>query len=220
MMPLNSVIAVALASVTSYLLGSIPTAVWYGHAFFGIDIRQHGSGNAGATNTFRVLGKRPGTVVLLIDVLKGLTATMLANLLWFIRLIPSDDVPAWKIAFGMIAVVGHLYPVFANFRGGKGVATLLGLILGLYPELALVCVGIFLLVVILSQYVSLGSLLAALAFPVLLLLHVFTPHESTLLIVFGFLVFTLVALTHKKNIARLWRGQESRTVLIRLRRRK
>jgi acyl phosphate:glycerol-3-phosphate acyltransferase len=220
MMPLNSVIAVALASVTSYLLGSIPTAVWYGHAFFGIDIRQHGSGNAGATNTFRVLGKRPGTVVLLIDVLKGLTATMLANLLWFIRLIPSDEVPAWKIAFGMIAVVGHLYPVFANFRGGKGVATLLGLILGLYPELALVCVGVFLSVVILSQYVSLGSLLAALAFPVLLLLRVFTPQESTLLIVFGFLVFTLVALTHKKNIARLWRGQESRTVLIRLRRRK
>lgn len=217
---MTSVLAVVVASITAYLLGSIPTAVWYGHAFFGLDIRQHGSGNAGATNTFRVLGKRAGTVVLLIDILKGLTATMLANLLWFLRLIPSEDVMAWKIAFGLIAIIGHLYPIFANFRGGKGVATLLGMVLGLHPELALVCVGIFLLVVILSQYVSLGSLLAALSFPVLLLLRVFTPHESTLLIVFGFLVFTLVALTHKKNIGRLWRGQESRTVLLRLRRRK
>ncbi len=217
---MTSVLAVVVASITSYLLGSIPTAVWYGHAFFGLDIRQHGSGNAGATNTFRVLGKRAGTVVLLIDILKGLTATMLANLLWFLRLIPSEDVMAWKIAFGLIAIIGHLYPIFANFRGGKGVATLLGMVLGLHPELALVCVGIFLLVVILSQYVSLGSLLAALSFPVLLLLRVFTPTESTLLIVFGFLVFTLVALTHKKNIGRLWRGQENRTVLLRLRRRK
>ncbi len=217
---MHAVFAVVLASITSYLLGSIPTAVWYGQAFFQIDIRQHGSGNAGATNTFRVMGKRAGTIVLLIDVLKGVTATMLANLLWFIRMIPSDDVPAWKIAFGMIAVVGHLYPVFANFRGGKGVATLLGLVLGLHPELALVCVGVFLVVVLLSQYVSLGSLLAALSFPVLILLRVFSPQESTLLIVFGFLVFLLVALTHKKNIARLWRGQESRTILLRLRRRK
>jgi acyl phosphate:glycerol-3-phosphate acyltransferase len=215
-MPANSLIAVVLATLTAYLLGSIPTAVWYGHAFFGLDIRQHGSGNAGATNTFRVLGKRPGTVVLLIDVLKGLTATMLANLLWFWRLLPPDDVMAWKIAFGLVSVVGHLYPIFADFRGGKGVATLLGLILGLHPELALVCIGVFLLVVLLSQYVSLGSMLGALSFPVLILLRVFTPQESTLLIVFGFLVFVLVALTHKKNIARLWRGQESRTVLVRL----
>jgi acyl phosphate:glycerol-3-phosphate acyltransferase len=213
-------LVVIMATLIAYLLGSIPTSVWYGGTFFGVDVRQHGSGNSGATNTFRVLGKRAGTVVLLIDVLKGFVATQLPIWLANAQYLPKDDVLGWQLSFGLVAVVGHLYPVFAQFRGGKGVATLLGMLLSIHPELALVCIGIFLLVVIASQYVSLGSLLAALAFPVLLLLRVFGEKESTLLIVFGFVIFLLVALTHQKNIGRLWRGQESRTVLIRLRRRK
>nr|WP_293844122.1 glycerol-3-phosphate 1-O-acyltransferase PlsY [uncultured Arsenicibacter sp.] len=215
-----NVIALISATVLAYLLGSIPSAVWYGRAFFGLDIRNYGSGNAGATNTFRVLGKRAGTVVMLVDVMKGFTATILATLLWRYQFIDADDVLTWKLVFGLTAVVGHLFPVFANFKGGKGVASLLGMVLAIHPEMAVVCIGIFLLVVIASQYVSLGSLLAALAFPVLLLLRIFGEKESPLLIAFGFVVFLIVALTHQKNIGRLLRGQENRTVLIRLRKKR
>ncbi len=213
-----NVFLIGVTAVLAYLLGSIPTAVWYGEGFFNMDIRQHGSGNAGATNTFRVLGKRAGTIVLLIDVLKGYTAALLSSLLFHVDVVAEHDVLTFKIVFGLIAVLGHLFPVFARFKGGKGVASLLGMMLGVHPEMALLCIGIFLLVVIASQYVSLGSMLAALAFPVLLLLRVFGEKESPLLIVFGFVIFLMVVLTHKKNIGRLLRGQENRTVLIRLRR--
>lgn len=211
---------IGVTCVVAYLIGSIPTAVWYGQGFFGIDIRQHGSGNAGATNVFRVLGKRAGIIVMLVDVIKGYTATILATLLWHTGVITSTEIMTVKIVFGLIAVFGHLYPVFAQFKGGKGVASLLGMVLAIHPEMALVCIGIFLLVVIASQYVSLGSILAALAFPVLLLLRIFGEKESPLLIVFGFIVFLMVVLTHQKNIGRLWRGQENRTVLIRLRKKR
>lgn len=215
-----NILADAIALIAAYLIGSIPTSVWYGRTFFGVDVRNFGSGNAGATNTFRVLGKRAGTVVLLGDMLKGYAAALLATLLLQLGYIPESNVLMFKLIFGLIAVIGHLYPVFAQFRGGKGVATLLGMVLATHPEVAAVCIGIFLLVVIASQYVSLGSMLAALAFPILLLLRVFGQKESPLLIVFGFVVFLLVMLTHKKNIGRILNGQESRTVLIRLRKKK
>jgi acyl phosphate:glycerol-3-phosphate acyltransferase len=215
-----NILAVALAFIAAYLLGSIPTSVWYGRTFFGVDVRDFGSGNSGATNTFRVLGKRAGTVVMLGDVLKGYTAALLAAWLLTWGYIQEDSVLTFKLLFGLTAVVGHLYPVFAQFRGGKGVATLLGMVLATHPEVAAVCIGIFLLVVISSQYVSLGSMLAALSFPILLLLRVFGQKESPLLIVFGFVMFLLVVLTHKKNIGRILSGSESRTVLIRLRKKK
>jgi glycerol-3-phosphate acyltransferase PlsY len=215
-----NILLISITTVVAYLLGSIPTAVWYGQGFFGIDIRQHGSGNAGATNTFRVLGKRAGTIVMLVDVMKGYTAAVLAMLLWYVDIITYNEILTFKIVFGLVAVIGHLYPVFANFKGGKGVASLLGMILAIHPEMAVVCIGIFLLVVIASQYVSLGSIMAALAFPVLLLLQVFGQKESPLLIVFGFVIFLMVVLTHQKNIGRLLRGQENRTVLIRLRKKR
>lgn len=215
-----NLLAIAIALIAAYLIGSIPTSVWYGRTFFGVDVRSFGSGNAGATNTFRVLGKRAGTVVLLGDMLKGYSAALLSTLLFQLGYIPESNVLMFKLIFGLIAVIGHLYPVFAQFRGGKGVATLLGMVLATHPEVAAVCIGIFLLVVIASQYVSLGSMLAALAFPILLLLRVFGQKESPLLIVFGFVVFLLVMLTHKKNIGRILNGQESRTVLIRLRKKK
>lgn len=215
-----NVFLISVTVVVAYLLGSIPTAVWYGQGFFGIDIRQHGSGNAGATNTFRVLGKRAGTIVMLVDVLKGYTAAIMANLLWYLDVITQKEIMTFEIVFGLVAVIGHLYPIFADFKGGKGVASLLGMVLAIHPEMALVCIGIFLLVVIASQYVSLGSIMAALAFPVLLLLQVFGQKESPLLIVFGFVVFVMVVLTHQKNIGRLMRGQENRTILIRLRKKR
>ncbi|MBO0938052.1 glycerol-3-phosphate 1-O-acyltransferase PlsY [Fibrella sp. HMF5335] len=209
-----------VALLLAYLLGSIPTAVWYGRTFFNIDIRQHGSGNAGATNTFRVLGKRAGTIVMLVDVLKGFGAASLTFLLRREGTMTETELLACALIFGFVAVLGHLYPVFANFRGGKGVATLLGMVLAIRPDVAAVCIGVWLLVVIASQYVSLGSLLAALAFPVLLLLRVFGQPENPLLIGFGFLVFLMVVITHKKNIGRLLQGNESRTVLIKMKKTK
>ena len=215
-----NIFLISITCILAYLLGSIPTAVWYGQGFFDVDVRQHGSGNAGATNVFRVLGKRAGTIVMLVDVIKGYTAAILATLLWYANVITHTEVMTFKIVFGLIAVIGHLYPVFAQFKGGKGVASLLGMVLAIHPEMAVVCIGIFLLVVIASQYVSLGSILAALAFPVLLLMRIFGEKENPVLIVFGFIVFLMVVLTHQKNIGRLLRGQESRTVLIRLRKKR
>ncbi|MFN4144719.1 MAG: glycerol-3-phosphate 1-O-acyltransferase PlsY [Runella sp.] len=200
------------AFVTAYLLGSIPTAIWYGEAFYGIDIRRFGSGNAGATNTFRVLGKRAGTIVLLIDVLKGWTATKLANILLFLEVIPDSDLLNYKLFLGFAAVLGHLYPVFAKFRGGKGVATSLGMVLAIAPEVALVCVLVFLVVLVVSHYVSLSSMIAALFFPMLLLFEVFDD-SSTLLLCFGFLLSAIVVLTHRKNIIRLLNGNETPTYL-------
>lgn len=196
----------------AYLLGSIPTSVWYGIGYFGIDVRQHGSGNAGATNTFRVLGKRAGTIVMLIDVLKGWTATCLALLLFYFNVIDDSQLLTYKIVFGIIAIVGHIFPVFVGFKGGKGVATLLGMVLAIHPELALMSITIFILTLLASQYVSLSSILATLAFPVLSLLGLFG-QPDTLLVVFGFVMFLLVVITHQKNIVRLFNGNESRVKL-------
>ncbi|MCY7350347.1 MAG: glycerol-3-phosphate 1-O-acyltransferase PlsY [Cytophagaceae bacterium] len=203
---------IAPCAVLAYLLGSIPTAVWYGQAFFGTDVRNFGSGNAGATNTFRVLGKRAGTVVMLIDVLKGWLAANLALTLFYLDFIPDNQRVALKLLFGLIAVVGHLFPVFAGFKGGKGVATLLGMALSIHPQAAAVCIAVFILVMTATQYVSLSSMLASLAFPMLLVSKTFGK-EPTSLIVFGFLIFLLVLYTHQKNIGRLLRGQEGRTYL-------
>ncbi len=198
--------------LAAYLLGSIPSSVWYGIGYLGKDVREFGSRNAGATNTFRVLGKRAGTVVMLIDILKGWTATMLAPLMYFMGWIPVEHILTFKFVFGVIAIVGHIFPVYVKFKGGKGVATLLGMVLAIHPELALLCISIFLLTLIASQYVSLSSILATLAFPVLLLLGVFGKPEISL-VVFGFAMFLLVVFTHQKNIIRLFNGNESRTNL-------
>ena len=195
--------------VAAYLLGSIPSSVWYGIGYFGIDVRKYGSGNAGATNTFRILGKRAGTVVMLIDVMKGWTATCLASLLFYMGTIGETELLMYKILFGIIAIIGHIFPVFVGFKGGKGIATLLGMVLAIHPELALVCITIFLLTLIASQYVSLSSILATLAFPVLSWLGLFG-HPEPLLIVFGFVMFLLVVVTHQKNIVRLVNGNENR----------
>jgi glycerol-3-phosphate acyltransferase PlsY len=208
-----STLLIFSAIVLAYLLGSIPTAVWYSRRFFDIDVRDYGSGNAGATNTFRVLGKRAGTVVLLIDVLKGSAATMLAFALLHTGAIPSGAITEYKLLLGLVAVMGHVFPVYTNFRGGKGVATLLGMTLSAELWVALVCVGIFLITLYLTKYVSLGALLATLSFPLLVWLVPPFVTDEPLLIVFGFVMFAVLAFTHKKNIVRLVHGTESRTYL-------
>jgi len=198
-----------VGALLAYLLGSLPSAVWYGKAFFGIDVREHGSGNAGATNTFRVLGSKAGIVVMLLDVLKGWTATSMAYILVYLGYVPLEYVMAFQLTYGIIAVLGHIFPVYVGFKGGKGVATLLGMVLSIHTQAALICMIIFLVVFLLSHYVSLGSMIAALSFPLIMLIPRFSPDEP-LTIIFGFIIFAIVVLTHQKNIVRLINGQESK----------
>jgi acyl phosphate:glycerol-3-phosphate acyltransferase len=206
------ILFIVLIIVAAYLVGAIPTALWVGQAFYGIDIRKHGSGNSGATNTFRVLGKKPGSVVMLVDIFKGWAATSLAGLLVLLGAIQPDNLIIFQLILGMVAVVGHIFPVYAQFKGGKGIATLLGMVLAIHLEAALVCMAIFLVVLFTSRYVSLGSMIAALAFPILLFLPRFNPEEP-ILIIFGFIIFAIVVLTHRKNINRLLQGEESKANL-------
>lgn len=203
------ILLIAILFIAAYLIGSICTAVWLGKWYYGIDIRKHGSGNSGATNTFRVLGKKPGTIVMLIDIFKGWAATSLAGLLVVFDAIPADKLIIFQLIMGMLAVVGHIFPVYEKFKGGKGVATLLGMMLAIQTDVALLCMVIFVIVLFTSRYVSLGSMIAALAFPILLLLPRFHP-DNPILIVFGFILFAVVVLTHRKNINRLLTGEESK----------
>ena len=191
----------------AYLLGAVPTALWVGRWFYHLDIRQHGSGNSGATNTFRVLGKRAGTAVLSFDVLKGFVAAFLARGLVSAGSVGADHLVPLALALGLTAVLGHIYSVFAGFKGGKGVATLLGVVLAVAPGPAAADIGVFLAVLWLTSYVSVSSMTSAAAFPLLVLL--LGPRDPWLL-GFGALVAALVAYTHRVNIGRLRAGTESR----------
>jgi len=163
---MNEILLIVLA----YLIGSIPTSVWVSKRFFGIDIRDYGSGNAGATNTYRVLGARWGTFVMIVDMVKGIIATSLYLLLPF-YVVPAHD---WDrtnlmIGLGLAAVIGHIFPIWAGFKGGKGVATLFGMVVAIQPLVAVCCVGVFLLVLYLTRFVSLSSILAGISFAVFIL---------------------------------------------------
>lgn len=207
---MNELILIILA----YLIGSVPTAVWVSKYFFNIDIRDYGSGNAGATNTYRVLGFKWGTAVMLIDMLKGFVAVKLAYLLPFYV---ADEFARtnFQIGLGLCAVLGHIYPVWAQFRGGKGVATLFGLVLAISPWTALGCVGVFLVVLFLTRFVSLSSILASLAFPIFIL--VIFNVDNPAYRIFAVSVALLVMLTHQKNISRLLKGSENKAPILKYR---
>lgn len=198
-----------LALILAYLAGSIPSAVWAGRLFHGIDVREHGSGNAGATNTVRVLGWKTGIPVLIFDIFKGWMATSLP---WLLDAAPgtSEQMMVLQIACGMAAIIGHVFPLFAGFRGGKGVATTFGVLLALHPLLTVSCAGVFLVVLLLFGYVSLASMTAGVAFPVLLMTVFHTP--SVMLKIFAVLVAVALIITHKKNITRLLGGEEKRFI--------
>lgn len=199
--------------VLAYVLGSIPTAVWWGRAFYKVDVRQHGSLNAGATNTFRVLGRRAGIPVLLIDILKGFIA---ANLVYLVVPLDlsgriSNTALLFKVLLGALSIVGHLFPLFAQFKGGKGVATSFGVILAINWEAALISLAIFLVVFAVLHYVSLGSILAALAYPLTVL--VLYPDMRDVMIAFSLILASVIIFMHRKNIARLLKGTESKLYL-------
>jgi len=203
-----------LLILLAYLIGSVPTAVWVSRFFFGIDIREYGSGNSGATNTFRVLGSRWGAFVMAVDVLKGVLATSLYIIVPF-YLGSEWDRTNFMVGLGLAAVVGHIFPLWADFRGGKGVATLFGMVLAIQPLVAVYCVGVFLLVLYLTRFVSLSSILASLAFAILIL-FIFNEQEP-LYRAFAIAVALLVILTHQKNISRLLRGSESKVPILKYR---
>ena len=204
---------IAVLIVMAYLLGSIPTAVWVSKHFFGIDIREHGSGNAGATNTFRVLGSRAGTSVMLIDMFKGFVAVKLS--LFVVFPWGSEPFVNLQVVLGLCAVLGHIFPIWADFRGGKGIATLFGMILGIQPLVAVSLIGVFLLMLLLTRYVSLSSIIASIAFPLLILFIFQEPEISYRL--FAISTACLVILTHHKNINRLINGNESKVPMFRKR---
>ncbi len=196
----------AVFILLAYLLGSIPTSVWWGKSFFDIDVREFGSGNAGATNTMRILGKKAGLAVLIIDILKGTSAVMLA----YVSDFATNSAPFvnYQIALGVAAVLGHIFPLFAGFRGGKGVATLLGVTLAMEPQIAGLSLIVFLLVLVIFKYVSLASMAAGLSFPIILLM--LFPGRPVSMIAFSILVTVLLIITHKKNIQKLLKKQESK----------
>ncbi len=193
-----------LVFVSAYLLGSIPSAVWVGKIFYKTDVREHGSGNAGSTNTFRVLGFKPGLAVFLIDVAKGFAAVKLSE---FLPIEHSGEI--WemvKIGLGAAAVVGHIFPVFARFRGGKGVAAMLGIVFGIHIWAALAAFGLWILIFTVTRIVSASSIIAGLFFPISLLL-IFN-EKSVALLIFSIVTAILLIITHKKNIKRLIDGTE------------
>lgn len=200
---MNGATLVAIA----YLLGSIPTAVWISRLFFGIDIREHGSKNMGASNTFRVLGSFWGVVVLLIDMGKGIAAVQLYRWLqsstWM-----SQEIHFWQLVLGLTAVLGHILPVFAGFKGGKGVATLFGVVIAIQPWIALISVLSFLLVVTLTRYISLGSIAGVLVF-LGCVLFVFK-EENIFIRWFSGISALVVVFMHRSNLARLVKGTENK----------
>src|SRR6185312_2628436 len=149
--------------IAAYLLGSIPTSVWIGRRFYSKDVREFGSGNAGATNTLRTLGKKAGAIVLLIDIFKGWLAVALVTLSNYPQ--HSGERIHLEVALALAAIIGHIFPIYVGFKGGKGVATTMGIIIGISPVIALLCMIVFAIVLIVSHYVSLASMLAVGSFP-------------------------------------------------------
>jgi len=206
-----------LLIVIAYLIGSVPTSVWVSRYFFGVDIRDYGSGNAGATNTYRVLGAKWGTFVMVVDMLKGVMAASLYLLLPYKYLGIDNDLVRtnFQIGLGLAAVIGHIFPVWANFKGGKGVATVFGMVLAIQPTVAVCCVAVFILVLYFTRFVSLSSILASIAFPIFLF---FIFHEPVHLYrIFAVAVALLVILTHQKNINKLLNGNESKARILKYR---
>lgn len=224
---------VAIIAV-SYIIGSIPTSIMAGKMIKGIDIRQFGSGNAGGTNAFRVLGWKTGLTVTLIDIVKGVVAAV--SVVAFFRHHPIDVFPdmnevALRLVAGMSAVIGHVFTVFAGFKGGKGVSTAAGMLIGIAPVSMLMVIGVFLLTIYLSRYVSVASIIAAVAFPLIIAIRKYifelgtgldyyirlfgeqlSFHDSLdyHLLIFGLIVALGILYTHRANIRRLLSGTENR----------
>ena len=202
---------IILFVLLSYLTGAFPSAVWVGKTFYNIDVREYGSGNAGATNAFRVLGKGAGIPVLFMDVFKGWLAVNYVSFLSNSLVLEQGSPEIYfetQLAFGISAVIGHLFPIYTGFRGGKGIATMLGLLIGLHPEAALYSFLVFVLIFLMKKYVSLASIIASFTFPIFIILVLGSINPS--LNLFAIFVPILSLITHQKNIERLVSGEETK----------
>ncbi len=200
-----TLIYIVLEILAAYLLGSVPSAVWVGKMFYGIDVRQHGSGNAGATNVIRVLGYKAGIPVMLFDVFKGWLAVQLA--VWLpVPGLSADLMTYVRIGLALAAVLGHVFPIYVGFKGGKGVGTIAGAGIALFPLAILLVLAIFMVVLASTHYVSLSSILASLAFPLIVIFLMGVRHPG--LIGLSLLVAVFIPATHRKNISRLLKGEE------------
>lgn len=202
------IIDIIAVLIGAYLLGSIPSAVWIGKAFYGVDVRQHGSGNAGTTNVMRVLGKKAALPVFIIDGLKGYLAVALAG--WSGLQAESPEWLYLKMALCLTAVVGHMFPIFAGFKGGKGVATLVGAMFGFSVGGILLCLATFVVLVAYTKYVSVGSMVGGLLLP---FYSALCGQSDWRLMVFFGVVSALIFYTHRSNIGRLLHGTENKTYL-------
>ncbi|ARF12855.1 glycerol-3-phosphate 1-O-acyltransferase PlsY [Sporosarcina sp. P12(2017)] len=187
--------------LAAYLLGSIPSALWIGKLFYGTDVRQHGSGNMGATNTFRVLGKKAGIVVTLLDIFKGTAAVLLPLLPFF------HDTAIHPLILGVVAVLGHIFPIFAGLRGGKAVATSGGVLLGFNWPIFLLVVITFLIALKLTKMVSLTSIIVSVLGPLYCLIYYFMGGDLYLFLVVALMGF-FIFYRHRDNISRIKNGTE------------
>ncbi len=194
--------------ILSYLTGAFPSAVWYGRTFYNVDVREYGSGNAGATNTFRVLGKNAGIPVLFMDVFKGWLSVNYIFLINSSNVFSPELLFENQLAFGIAAVIGHLFPIYTGFRGGKGIATMLGLLIGLQPYAAFFSLIVFVIILFVFRLVSLASMIASLAFPFFVMIILSSTNEP--LNLFAIFVPILSLITHQKNIERLIRKEETK----------
>jgi glycerol-3-phosphate acyltransferase PlsY len=199
--------------IAAYLLGSVSSAVWVARTKHGINIREYGSGNAGATNILRVLGPKAALPVFIFDILKGLAAVQ------FIRFTALDSetlnlYTGYEIALGICAVVGHIFPIFASFKGGKGVATVAGVLIAISPYPMLLALAVFLVTFMITHYVSLSSIMAAITFPIFVIFlfgMALTPEKTSLTLkCFSLIASAMIIITHRKNIKRLRNGTENK----------
>lgn len=208
---IESYIQLILLLSLCFVTGSIPTSIILGKLVKGIDIREHGSGNAGGTNVFRVLGWKPALIVVIIDIFKGWLPTAIFATILFQNL-PINDTGVIQIICGFAAVLGHTYTIFAGFRGGKGIGTLAGMLIALFPLAFPLCLIVFIITLILTGYVSLSSIMATVALPIILLiLPIIGLEQSSLsLLIFALLIPWFAIFTHRSNIVRLRDGTENR----------
>jgi glycerol-3-phosphate acyltransferase PlsY len=198
-------------TIAAYLLGSVSNAVWVGRVLYRTDVRNYGSKNAGSTNVLRVLGWKAALPVFVLDMAKGAAAVCLALLSGLPA--GTDAFVGFQIVLGMMAMLGHIFPVFAGFKGGKGVATVAGVMTAIHPGAMAMTFGVFALTLLISHFVSLSSMVAALCFPFIVVV-VFgswlNVEETLTLKLFSGVVMAVILLTHRNNMKRLWRGEESK----------
>lgn len=192
---------IAILLISAYLIGSIPSGLWIGKVFYKTDIREHGSGNLGGTNSFRVLGKKPGLVVTIMDILKGTAATLLPLLPFFV------DTTIHPLILGALAVVGHMFPIFAGFRGGKAVATSGGVLLGYAWPLFILLVAGFFIALKLTKMVSLSSMIVAIVAVIYSIIYVIVTGDVALLILISLLT-AFIFYRHRANLKRIKDGTE------------